>query len=197
MTFDRPAITLIPDTMKTAPVRHSIVLLGMKHSGKTSLGRRLAERWGVTFKDLDDIVEQLFDPARTLSCREIYRLYGLEYFSELETKAATQLTEEMATAVLVAALGGGTIENTSAMNALKDRALKVYLRDDPSVLFERIMRNGLPAFLDAGKPRTSFDSLYARRTALFEKEADLTIAIDGKGLEEAFGMLLDAVEEQL
>lgn len=174
--------------------RGNILLFGMKHSGKTTLGRRLANHLGVEFADLDEVIERLFDPDRTSSCREIYRSRGKEFFVALETKAAGELAGRMEREHIVAALGGGTIENLEAMALLNESGLKVYLRDAPSVLFERIMRTGLPAFLDPDNPRRAFDSLYERRTALFEREADIVVDIDGQGLDEAFSSLLAQVE---
>ncbi len=182
--------------MADSSPRSNFILLGMKHSGKTTLGRRLAVRLHARFADLDDITERIYDPDARISCREIYRRRGKDFFGALEAKAAEQLSKSMTRECVVAALGGGTIENREAMDALKDSGIKVYLKDDPSVLFERIMRGGLPAFLNDEDPRAAFESLYVRRTALFERNADLVVEIDGKDVEEAFGRLLALVERQ-
>lgn len=173
--------------------QQNILLLGMKHSGKTTLGKRLAHRFHVEFADLDEIIERIFDPNRGSSCREIYRNKGKAYFVELETRAAAQLDETMRSRSTVAALGGGTIENRQAMDVLQDSGIKVYLKDAPSILFDRIIRNGVPAFLSPENPRLAFDALYERRTALFEQEADLVVDIDGQDVEGAFARLLDCL----
>lgn len=177
--------------MNNGSQQRSVLLLGMKHSGKTTLGVRLSQRIASEFADLDEIIEHIYDADASSSCREIYRRHGREYFVDLEAQAAARLAESMASRPMVAALGGGTIENTGAMDALMDSGLRVYLKDDPTVLYERIMQNGLPAFLNADDPRASFDALYRRRTRLYEECAQVVVDIDGAGVEEAFERLLE------
>jgi shikimate kinase len=176
------------------PVASSIILLGMKHSGKSTLGRRLALRFGTDFFDLDEIIEELHDSDRRVSCREIFRAEGKSAFTALEAHAATILAERLTAGRAVAALGGGTIENPTALDALKNSGVKVYLKDTPEVLFGRIMAGGLPAFLSSDDPRAEFDSLYARRTVLYEREADLVVDVEGRGLDEAFSRLVARLE---
>ncbi len=177
--------------MSTTPDTNTILLLGMKHSGKSTLGRRLADHLGFEFTDLDELIEQIYDPNCGTTCREIFRSRGAEFFAQLEARAAKELTRVARRRPTVAALGGGTIENQAAMNVLKEAGIRVYLKDSFDRLYERVMRNGLPAFLSADNPRGEFLRLFERRTQLYESQAELVVDITGLGVEEAYSVLLD------
>lgn len=166
----------------------------MKHSGKSTHGRRLAAYLKADFADLDAIIEELYDPQRGTTCREIFRLRGGPFFVEMEARAAEALAGKMATLRTVAALGGGTIENEAAMDALKESGLKVYLKNSFEALYVRIMKKGVPAFLSPDDPRGSFERLYVRRTALYERAADLVVDLEGLDLDAAFSRLVASLE---
>lgn len=175
--------------------RSGIVLMGMKHSGKSTLGRALAEVRRLSFIDLDDLTEAEHDPRRALSCREIFRRHGEEYFRELEGRAASRLASLMQERPLVAALGGGTIENADAMERLAEHGLLVYLEEAADILYARIMAGGRPAYLGAENPRGDFLRIYQRRTALFRERAHLVVHLMGTDIEGAFAELVRVLSE--
>ena len=177
--------------MSSTPDTDTILLLGMKHSGKSTLGKRLASYLGFEFVDLDELIEQIYDPSGGTTCREIFKAQGGEFFAGLEAQAARKLAELALVRSMVAALGGGTIENADAMNVLQDAGIRVYLKDSFDRLYERVMRNGLPAFLSSDNPRGDFLRLFERRTALYENQAEVIVDITGLGIEEAYTLLLD------
>ena len=179
-----------------SPDSSSVILLGMKHSGKTTHGKQLAAMLGWPFADLDEITEREYDPARSRTCREIYAAHGREYFARLETRAAALLAGRLGHEGMIVALGGGTIENDLAMNALRGAGIMVYLQDTEERLYERIMKNGLPAFLSPDDPAGSFSRLYERRTDLYRKSADLIVDIENKNVEGAFEALLTALRDE-
>ena len=183
-----------------------IFLTGVKHCGKTTVGRLLAGEWGVPFFDLDDLVEAACADETGIvgSCRDIYREYGKPAFLRYETEAALRLAETARHAresgsvapvpglEAIAALGGGTVENTEAMAVLKDFGLFVLLDAEPGELFERIKRGGIPPFLrnGTGVPGggieeerhiyARFLELYSRRMKLYRRQADIIIDTRGK-----------------
>ena len=163
------------------------VLMGMKHCGKTTVGRLLAEKQGKEFIDLDEYVEALFlrEKGRPLSVREIYCGEGKAAFGALEAESLSRIAGEYAADKrLILALGGGTIENPLALAALARGSLFVYLDEDEDVLFRRIAAGGIPAFLDGADPRAAFHLLYEKRTALYRKKADIHLDTRGKTPEE-------------
>ena len=78
----------------------SVVLVGLMGAGKTSIGRRLAQRAGASFADADDEIVT----AAGLSIPDIFALYGEPRFRELERRVVARLLER---APMVLALGGG------------------------------------------------------------------------------------------
>lgn len=109
-----------------------VVLLGYRGSGKTSVGRALAERLWSSFVDTDELIVK----TAGSSIREIFESIGESGFRELETRA---LREALASENEVVAIGGGAVlrqENRAMLKA--DTRKRVYLRCDPEELLRRI-----------------------------------------------------------
>lgn len=167
----------------------SIQLLGMKHSGKSTLGRLLAQKTSRIFYDLDTLLEAQH-PGGKLNSREIYRQFGKDYFQEKEALAAVQAGGLLSSGQGVLAWGGGTITNPRAVEALRGAGLRVFLDEDCAVLFERIMRGGLPAFLSPDHPWEDFQKLYGERTEKMRAECDLVLDLRGCGIDAALTKIL-------
>jgi shikimate kinase len=163
--------------------------MGMKHCGKTTLGRLLADRRGEAFIDLDGFAEDIAarQRGRPAGVREIYRDGGKDAFQALEAEALRKIAADFpqGKAALVLALGGGTIENPSGLAALEGRGLFVFLDQDEDVLFARIASSGLPPFLQAPDPKAAFHALYEKRVFLYRKKADLTVDMRDKSPQAA------------
>jgi shikimate kinase len=114
-----------------------IVLIGYRGSGKTTVGRILAQRLGTPFADCDDLIV-----ARSgKSIREIFALEGEDGFRKLETAAIAELAKSDG----VIAVGGGAILREQNRRELA-RHFVIYLRTQPGVLLRRIQ--GDPATSD-------------------------------------------------
>lgn len=142
----------------------ALQLLGLKHTGKSTVGRLWAARKGWEFLDLDTLLEARSGDGRT--SRQIYREDGKDGFQRFEAEAALDAAERLAQGRVVLAWGGGTITNPAAVEALRDRGTLVVLSDRVEVLYERILRGGRPAFLSAETPWEDFQKIYRDRTAL-------------------------------
>jgi shikimate kinase len=197
----------------------SFIFLGLKHSGKTSLGQLLAKDRNLPFVDLDEVLlevhrelalEENGAPAPTV--REIYRR-SPELFRRCETLAARQTAQRMKKQSLVLAAGGGSMDNAQAMAAWDTEELQVaglnkdgpevlfiYLKTGEAELFERITREGIPPFLEPDNqsdPQKVFAELYKRRSQICEEKADLTINMDGLSLHEGYMALKDLLDSLL
>ena len=93
-------------------LKRSIVLAGIKHCGKSTLGALLARRYGVEFIDTDRELEERFraESGRELVTREIFRELGAEKFRKFEAAVIGALAKEEA-APRIVALGGGVPAN--------------------------------------------------------------------------------------
>ncbi len=174
----------------------SLILIGMKHCGKSSLGAMIADAYALPFYDLDDFVLRHARAAGYPSVRELYRSAGREKFQEYERAAAEELAMFLDRFSLVAALGGGTVENEEAMNLLHERAILLYLEVEEGELFRRIRRSGIPPFLLGNRPpRELFTELYERRTRLFTHWADEVLDLPVQSIEKNFTRLLSFISE--
>src|SRR5947199_5265223 len=110
----------------------SIVLIGYRGSGKTSIGKKLADRLWQPFVDTDDLIVK----KAGKSIKEIFEQQGEPAFREMEAQAvweACKLSEH------VIAFGGGAVFREDNRAALKEAGHKViFLRCDPPELFRRI-----------------------------------------------------------
>jgi len=178
-------------------------LIGMKHCGKTTVGRRLAELNGLGFQDLDLLLQECYAHAHQLhqapSVREIYRNLGRTTFQEYEQRAVTRLEQLLDSAgkPLVVACGGGLGENPNAMARLVSRCVVVYLDEDPDVLYTRVAAGGIPPFLDANNPRAAFKSLWRKRDPLYRRYADRVVTLRGRGPDDIVGEVQAVMQEFL
>jgi shikimate kinase len=165
----------------------TLQLLGMKHTGKTSIGRLWAQRRGWDFYDLDNLLETKAGGGRT--SRQIFLDEGQAGFQRYEAEAAAFMAGRLAQGRVVLAWGGGTITNPAAVEVLRPEGILVALTDRCEVLYERILRGGRPAFLSEERPWEDFQEIYKKRTALFEALTPYRIDLGGATLEEAMERL--------
>jgi shikimate kinase len=110
----------------------SILLLGYRGSGKTTIGKRLADRLWQKFVDTDDLITK----AAGMTIKDVFEKHGEEHFRDLETEA---LRKGLALEDHVISLGGGVIkreENRQLIAASPHK--RIYLRCEPEVLHHRI-----------------------------------------------------------
>lgn len=168
-----------------------IIIMGIKHSGKTSLGKLLATSMGQPFLDLDIQLEKQFSRERTLNFRELYIKLGESGFRELETAAMNSIPIHNKG---ILALGGGTIDNPDAIQRAKEADILVFLDVKESILYSRIKKNGFPSFLKKS-PEKLFHELFKRRRLLYKDIAGITISINEEKPEEILNILINKLKE--
>jgi shikimate kinase len=170
-----------------------IVLLGPKHSGKTSTGAALARRMALRFYDLDMLIEE-----RTgQSPRDLYRA-GPEIFRREEDGALAALLKKTGRGVLAG--GGGLIDNPPALRRLQDH-VTVALEVSAATAWGRIAGGGkeLPPFLRSGGMEASREThriLHEGRTGAYRSFARYRIRAEGKSPEELAAELCRLVQER-
>jgi shikimate kinase len=139
-------------------------------AGKTTVGRLLAERWAVPFRDTDQDVEL----AEGRPVAEIFIDSGEEHFRDLERAAvARALTEH--TGVL--AVGGGAVMAPETREALRGHRV-VFLRVGLTDAAARVgLGTSRPLLL--GNVRGTMKALLAERTPVYESVAEAVVDTDG------------------
>jgi len=158
----------------------SVILLGYRGSGKTTVGRRLADRLWWKFIDTDELVTQ--SAGKTI--KEIFEQSGENEFRDLEVGAVRQACAMEEHAISV---GGGAVvreENRQALAAAKEAKHKIiYLRCEPAVLLKRIQADPTtqatrPPLTHLGGSLEEIQKLLAEREPLYKQamhaELDVT-----------------------
>lgn len=160
-----------------------LILIGFKHSGKSLLGESLAARLNCPFVDLDLKIVELHNTScsggacQKSSCRELLTVHGEEIFRELESQALASVLATLSPQII--ALGGGTPMTSRNRDLIKGLPI-VHVKAARSVVFERIMINGKPAFFPQDEDAFDhFQKLWNERLPLFDTLAKITI--DNKG----------------
>ena len=150
----------------------NIVLIGYRGTGKTVVGKRLADRLARPFFDSDPIVEQ----RGRMTIAEMVENHGWPFFRKLEKAVIKELSEKTSAVI---ATGGGAVMDEENAGRLKQTGALVLLEADPEVLCQRIFADGAsagkrPPLLD-GTVYEELQTLLAERTPVYRKWAQLSI----------------------
>ena len=110
-----------------------IVLVGLMGAGKTTVGRRLAQRMRLPFVDADAEIEA----AAGMTIADIFERFGEPYFRDGERRVIARLVDG---APKVIATGGGAFMNEATRALILDRGIAVWLDAEPHVLADRVRR---------------------------------------------------------
>ena len=157
----------------TGKMPANIVLCGIKHCGKTTIGQKIAAILDMPLTDSDMEIEKL--DGKNRSCREIFKSEGEEYFRKLEASVLGKLAGSPEKKVI--ALGGGALSNPFVSDKLKkDLGFKLWLDVDDKTAFERIKCGGLPPFLSSSAdPEATFTEMNRKRREVFSVCADAKV----------------------
>ena len=114
-------------------MKENIILIGFAATGKTCVGRRLAERLGREFIDTDERVEEMAGK----SIPQIIAEEGVEVFDELEHQA---LKEACARRGVIIAAGGGAIMHDENRDLMVESGHVICLEAKPHTIYERLRR---------------------------------------------------------
>ena len=153
-----------------------ITLTGFMGSGKTTVGKVLADFLGCPFMDLDDLVVK----KAGKSIPDIFAQDGEPAFRELEARLLRQTVAKYAESTAVLALGGGAVLAPASAALLREKTVCIYLRATLDTLLARL------AGETAGRPLAD-DSLadrLASREPIYEETAHVIIDTDGLSPDE-------------
>jgi shikimate kinase len=171
----------------------SIILIGFKHVGKSTIGRELALKLALPFIDLDEEIEKTFadKEKKPQSCREIMQNYGERYFRDLEQVVLGQILQNPPSII---ALGGGAPLKKSNQNLIKPYIV-IHVKALRRLVFQRIMESGHPAFFSNKEPPSDvFIKLWNRRRRIYKKLATFTIE-NNHSIQEAVNQALEAFRD--
>ena len=171
----------------TALSERPIILLGLRGSGKTTVGRLLAKRLDRAFVDLDDrTLDLLRSRHGVASIAEVFSEFGEPVFRDAETEALARELDRAAEEPTVLSLGGGTPTAPGAPGLLRDSGgVLVYLRFSPQTLRGRLhgeIDGRRPALTDQNDPLAEIAAVYDDRDPVYHRIA--TVVIEDEGAPE-------------
>jgi XRE family aerobic/anaerobic benzoate catabolism transcriptional regulator len=161
----------------SAPEARIIALLGLRGSGKTTVGRRLARRLRLRFVELDKLIEQ----RAGIRLADIFAIHGEEFYRRLERETLADLLAARQSMVL--AVGGGLVTAPDTYGLLLRHATTVWLKASAEDCWTRVIRQGDRRPMDQHpQAREALRQLVARRDPLYARAA-ITIDTSAASLQ--------------
>ncbi len=165
----------------------AIVLIGFMGTGKSSVGRALAQRTGLPRFDTDQMVMRSFG----LSVAEIFNKCGEEVFRAAEDQALAKVP--LCPAVVVT--GGGILLRPANVKLVRHLGVVVNLVADFETLIERLRRRSTRPLLQTADPRATALELLRIRQPLYDAAADVTVDTSSLTHEQVADKILSRTEE--
>jgi shikimate kinase len=186
MASTNKASSRATDPSDAALIQRPLVLVGMMGVGKTSVGRRLAERLGLDFVDADDEIEL----AAGLTIAEIFEKFGEDYFRDGERRVIMRLVNGQPQVI---ATGGGAFINDETRTLIKEKALSIWLDADIDILVDRVSRRGHRPLLSGRDPREVLIELGKSRNPIYA-QADIHVRSDTSPHASTVDTILKAIK---
>ena len=150
----------------------NIVLTGFMGTGKTTIARELSKMLHMRLVDIDAEIEK----ARKMKINDIFRIYGEQYFRDVETDMIKKLSSEKN---IIISTGGGAVLRDENMEALKENGIIFCLNASTETIMERTSRSEDRPLLKVEKPKEKITEMLSYRRPFYEK-AGIMIETDSK-----------------
>ncbi len=173
--------------------KEKIILTGYRATGKSSIGKILADMLGFGFIDTDETIEK----RQGESITEMVGRGGWDLFRRKEENLLLELVRSRNKVI---ASGGGSVMHERAWSKLRQDALVVWLTADIKTICRRLAADGDTE--DQRPPLTEMGTMdeiamvLSQRQPLYEKSSDLTIDTEGKKPEEVAEIILKKLKEE-
>lgn len=170
-------------------MKSSVALIGFMGTGKTSVGRALAEYLGKTFFELDVLIQR----KAGKDIPAIFREDGEIAFRELEIETVKDISREENAVI---ACGGGVVLNKINIDRLKQRALVVHLEASPRIILKRISGDGEERpLLATENPALTIRELMRYRRPFYQRAADININTSGQDIDSVVLQVAAGIKE--
>jgi shikimate kinase len=165
----------------------NIVLIGYRCTGKTSVGKALAERLGTAFVDTDEYIEKRANrPISDMVARE-----GWDFFRRKEREAIREITSS---GVLVIAAGGGAILDAENVTNLKRNGVVILLETTSETILERMRldektEQQRPS-LTGQDPLDEIAEVLEIRRPYYQEAMDFSVDTTSKSIEQVVDEIL-------
>jgi shikimate kinase len=170
-------------------MKTSLALVGFMGTGKTAVGKRLAQKLGKEFIELDALIEK----KAGKSIPEIFRQDGEINFRQLEIEVTREVAGKKN---VVIACGGGIVLNTINIDRLRQECVIVCLTASPSTILRRTSADtdGRPLLAVADRLR-QVKELLAFRQPFYARAADITVNTSRLKVEAVVERIIEMLKE--
>jgi shikimate kinase len=168
----------------------NIVLIGMRGSGKTTVGSILARKLGRELVEMDELIAR----RAGMSIPEIVAEHGWAKFRDIEAELTPAVSRR--NNVIISA-GGGVVTKENNIKELKKSGVLVWLNASVDSLLERIGQDpGRPPFVNGRSQRDDMALTLAERESLYQQAADFTVDTEHKTPEAVAEEIIGFLQEE-
>lgn len=176
-----------PTPESAAGLNRTVVLVGLMGAGKSTVGRRLADRLGVRFVDSDTEIETAAD----MTIPEIFERFDEQYFRDGERRViARLLTDEPC----ILATGGGAFLSNENREMIGDDGISVWIKADLDTLWERVKDKTSRPLLNGANPKGVLSDLLEARYPLYGSAEIVVNSASGDPHEVVVDAIVAALE---
>ena len=168
--------------------KQNLYLIGMMGTGKSVIGRIVAEKLGLSFLDSDHEIEE----QTGLSINEIFTVFGEEKFRELEHSFVTQGHESEGNLI---ACGGGLCVAQGMLERLKEMGLVICLWASPETILSRTQTDSNRPLLKVDSPLAEIKRILAQREKRY-LGADKVLSTDNRSIEQVARLVVEFYSDQ-
>jgi shikimate kinase len=163
----------------------SVVLVGLMGSGKSTIGRKLAQVIDLEFFDSDTEIEN----ASRMSVKDLFAVYGEPEFRALEQRVMLRLMED---GPRIISTGGGAFINPEVRDAVLKGGIAVWLDADIDVLMDRVGRRETRPLLNNDDPEATMRALMETRYPVYA-EAQIRVMSRNERKDIMVGEVIEAL----
>ncbi len=168
-----------------------LYLIGYRGSGKSTVGRELAQRLLRPHVDTDDLIES----ESGMSIKNIFATKGEPWFRDLEAKIVTQVSARIPPTVV--SLGGGAVLRAPSQSILRATGTCVWLTASAEYLFKRVQSDQATQLrrpnLSQGGGFAEVADILSKRLPIYESLSDITVVVEGKTPDEICDEIADCI----
>ena len=150
-----------------------IFFIGMMGAGKSSIGKLLSKKTGLSFIDLDREIVRI----EGISINKVFNLKGEKYFREIEAKTLKTVKSS------ICACGGGILLDQNNVDFLKDHGISIFLNAGIEELSRRLIDSKNRPIINGKIKKNELKKIWNLREESYLKSADLIVETENKSKE--------------
>lgn len=166
----------------------NLFIVGPTGAGKTSIGRRLAEHYGLAFVDLDQAIEQ----QTGVTVSTVFEVEGEAGFRQRESALLDRLSSREG---VLLATGAGAVLDPHNCRRLAERGYVIWLQASVEQQLERLARDTRRPLLAGEDRRNRLESMFTIRTPLYQALAELAIPGEHEGIAAAGERCIELIDQ--